>query len=85
MTCVWVCWIVYMHQHVTGKVLVHCVQGISRSATLVIAYLMLKHHMTVQNAVRLVRAQREIWPNQGFLQQLCQFDETLRKSGHFSK
>lgn len=67
-----------------GKVFVHCVQGISRSATLVIAYLMLKDRMTVQSAVRLVRSKREICPNPGFLQQLCNFDQTLRKAGHFT-
>ena len=73
----------YQQDCVAGKVLVHCVQGVSRSATLTIAYLMLKHHMTVQVATRLVRAQREIFPNPGFLQQLCKLDQTLKKAGHF--
>ncbi|KAL5006718.1 hypothetical protein ScPMuIL_015524 [Solemya velum] len=68
-----------------GKVLVHCVQGVSRSATLVIAYLMIKCHMTVQDALRLVRSRREICPNDGFLQQLCHLNEELRKKGHFDK
>lgn len=63
----------------------HCVQGVSRSATLVIAYLMIKHHMTVQDALRLVRSKREICPNPGFLQQLCDLNEQLKKSGHFKK
>lgn len=40
--------------------------------------------MTVQDALRLVRDKREICPNPGFLQQLCNLDEKLRKSGHFS-
>ncbi|KAH9518822.1 Dual specificity protein phosphatase 3 [Bulinus truncatus] len=66
-----------------GKVFVHCVQGVSRSATLVIAYLMIKSHMTVQDAVRLVRSKREISPNPGFLQQLCNLNEKLKKSGNF--
>ncbi|CAG5123930.1 unnamed protein product [Candidula unifasciata] len=66
-----------------GKVFVHCVQGVSRSATLVIAYLMIKKHMTVQEALRLVREKREICPNPGFLQQLCCLNEDLKKSGHF--
>ncbi|XP_059144831.1 dual specificity protein phosphatase 3-like isoform X2 [Physella acuta] len=68
-----------------GKVFVHCVQGVSRSATLVIAYLMIKHHMTVQDALRLVRSKREICPNPGFLQQLCDLNEQLKKSGHFKE
>ncbi|KAL3841906.1 hypothetical protein ACJMK2_019995 [Sinanodonta woodiana] len=67
-----------------GKVMVHCVQGVSRSATILIAYLMLKQKMTVQQAVRSVRAKREICPNDGFLQQLCNLNENLKKKGHFS-
>ncbi|RUS77048.1 hypothetical protein EGW08_015185 [Elysia chlorotica] len=66
-----------------GKVFVHCVQGVSRSATLVIAFLMIKRHMTVQDALRLVRSKREVCPNPGFLQQLCQLHERLKKEGHY--
>ncbi|KAK7098584.1 dual specificity protein phosphatase 3-like [Littorina saxatilis] len=67
----------------SGKVLVHCVQGMSRAATLTIAYLMLKRHMTLQDATRLVREKREICPNQGFLLQLCKLDQSLRTAGHY--
>ncbi|ESP04713.1 hypothetical protein LOTGIDRAFT_135743 [Lottia gigantea] len=66
-----------------GEVYVHCVQGVSRSATIVIAYLMIKHHMTAQDALRLVRSKREVCPNDGFLQQLCDLNTKLTKSGHF--
>lgn len=65
------------------KVMVNCKVGASRSATLVLAYLMIQHHMIVQQAVRLVRVKREICPNDGFLQQLCDLYEKLKKSGHF--
>lgn len=68
-----------------GKVLVNCKVGASRSATIVIAFLMLKRHQPVQNAVRLVREKREICPNDGFLQQLCDFNEVLKKKGHFKE
>jgi len=61
-----------------GKVLVHCREGISRSATLVIAYLMMKKGMTAKEAVRLVRNKRQIYPNDGFLGQLCDLDLRLR-------
>lgn len=60
-----------------GKVLVHCRQGISRSATLVIAFLMIKRGMNVQEAVRRVRNRREVIPNEGFLKQLCVLNEIL--------
>lgn len=39
--------------------------------------------MTVQEAVRMVRSKREIAPNEGFLQQLCNLNDKLHNSGHF--
>ncbi|XP_076355040.1 dual specificity protein phosphatase 3-like isoform X2 [Tachypleus tridentatus] len=62
-----------------GKVLVHCRQGISRSATLVLAFLMIKRHLTAQEAMRTVRSKREIIPNDGFLKQLCLLNDKLTK------
>jgi len=53
-----------------GKVMVHCREGISRSATLVLAYLINRKGMPVGDAVRSVRRKRQIYPNDGFLQQL---------------
>ncbi|ROI69451.1 Dual specificity protein phosphatase 26 [Anabarilius grahami] len=53
-----------------GKILVHCHVGISRSATLVLAYLMLKQNMTLVEAIKKVKDERGIYPNQGFLRQL---------------
>lgn len=63
-----------------GKVLVHCRAGISRSATLVCAFLMLKKCLSVQEAIRTVRKNRAIIPNDGFLQQLCDLNERLHKT-----
>lgn len=60
-----------------GQVLVHCHAGISRSATIVAAYLMIKRHMTAQEAIRVIRTHRSIRPNSGFLQQLCDLNESL--------
>lgn len=64
-----------------GRVLVHCVCGISRSATLVVAFLMLKRGMNVQSAVSTIKKKRNIYPNQGFMSQLCDLDYELRKTG----
>uniref|UniRef100_A0A287CWD7 Dual specificity phosphatase 13B n=1 Tax=Ictidomys tridecemlineatus TaxID=43179 RepID=A0A287CWD7_ICTTR len=60
------------------KVLVHCVVGVSRSATLVLAYLMLHQQLSLRQAVITVREHRWIFPNRGFLHQLCQLDKKLR-------
>jgi protein-tyrosine phosphatase len=45
-----------------GKILIHCAQGQSRSATIVIAYLMKKHNWTFQESFSFVQKQRNIKP-----------------------
>ena len=42
------------------NVLVHCIAGVSRSATIVMAYLMKSQGMTLQQAHRLVKSKRPI-------------------------
>merc|ERR1712243_169380 len=62
-----------------GLVVVNCVMGWSRSATCVAAYLMMKHNMTATKALELIRQNRSIRPNAGFLQQLADLENTLSK------
>lgn len=62
-----------------GKVLVHCLVGMSRSATCVLAYLMIARKMTATEAIRTVRMHRDIRPNDGFLEQLADLDNELRR------
>ncbi|XP_073829119.1 dual specificity protein phosphatase 13B isoform X2 [Musca autumnalis] len=62
-----------------GKVLVHCLVGMSRSATCVLAYLMICRKMTAVEAIRKVRMHRDIHPNDGFLQQLADLDMELKR------
>ncbi|KAF8914162.1 protein-tyrosine phosphatase-like protein [Gymnopilus junonius] len=58
-----------------GVVLVHCVQGISRSAAVVAAYLMWSRRIPVAQALDIVRSARDhIWPNPGFHEQLVLFE-----------
>lgn len=60
-----------------GKVAVHCVQGMSRSAALVIGYLMLKQGMGLEEAITVIRKERAVFPNDGFLKQLIVLDHKL--------
>ncbi|OQR74316.1 dual specificity protein phosphatase 3-like [Tropilaelaps mercedesae] len=62
----------------SGKVLVHCLMGMSRSATLAIGFLMLRRGMTVEQALTTVRGHRGVRPNNGFLHQLIQLDNRIR-------
>ncbi|XWS22674.1 hypothetical protein CRYUN_Cryun29cG0056300 [Craigia yunnanensis] len=56
-----------------GKVLVHCCQGVSRSTSLVIAYLMWRKGQSFEDAFQYVKAARGVTnPNTGFALQLLQ-------------
>uniref|UniRef100_A0A3B4WKU9 Si:ch211-223p8.8 n=1 Tax=Seriola lalandi dorsalis TaxID=1841481 RepID=A0A3B4WKU9_SERLL len=63
------------------KVFVHCAVGVSRSAALVLAYLMLHHRLTLLSSIRCVQEKRWIFPNRGFLRQLIALDRQLRDKG----
>jgi hypothetical protein len=59
-------------------VYVHCRRGISRSATIVIAYLMWKMKLKFEEAYEFLRARRKIvCPNNGFIAQLKKFEENI--------
>ncbi|XP_069609125.1 dual specificity protein phosphatase 13A [Ranitomeya imitator] len=72
----------FIHKALTtpgARLLVHCVVGISRSATLVLAYLMIHHQISLIQAIRTVQEKRWISPNTGFLRQLMHLGEELRQ------
>ena len=65
------------------KILVHCMAGASRSATIVIAYLMWNQKMSYHNALNLVKDKRFIvFPNPGFRDQLQLFEKELIKNNY---
>jgi protein-tyrosine phosphatase/rhodanese-related sulfurtransferase len=80
-----------LDENMRGKenvVLVHCAQGVSRSATIVIMFLMRATGMSVDDAKEFVKQQRNIIePNEGFLKELRDFDRRqkkfFRRSTHF--
>nr|XP_034353970.1 dual specificity protein phosphatase 13 isoform X5 [Arvicanthis niloticus] len=62
-----------------SRVLVHCAMGVSRSATIVLAFLMIFENLTLVDAIQTVQAHRDICPNSGFLRQLQVLDNRLRR------
>ncbi|VDO05842.1 unnamed protein product [Rodentolepis nana] len=61
-----------------GKTAVHCMAGISRSATIVLAYLMKYQRLNLAEAYNRVMSIRPcIQPNLGFWRQLIAYEESL--------
>ena len=59
-------------------VLVHCQAGISRSSTIVIAYIMATKKITLKDAIEFVRKNRpSVTPNEGFMTQLQEYEVKL--------
>ena len=65
------------------KIYIHCLFGISRSPTIVIAYLMWKTHFNFEDIYNFVKKRRpNIEPNKGFISQLKQFNNMLKDNNY---
>ena len=60
------------------NVYVHCHAGVSRSTTMIIAYLMKYKNMSLESALMLCRKKRPmVNPNSGFMEQLRDYEQEL--------
>lgn len=67
-------------------VLIHCKAGVSRSATLAIAYIMKSCDMTAIQACLFVQRQRScVAPNPGFMKQLVEYEKRLQAEKQHSQ
>ena len=61
-----------------GKTMVHCHAGISRSATICLAYIMYNENLDLNTAFEFVKSRKhEISPNLSFMQQLVTFEKEV--------
>ncbi|CAD8096556.1 unnamed protein product [Paramecium sonneborni] len=63
------------------NVLVHCYAGISRSSSLIIAYLLKCQGYSLKEAINKIKSQRpQVDPNDGFLEQLKEYEDKLKST-----
>ena len=61
-----------------GRVLIHCYAGVSRSASVLIAYLMKSQKMKFEDALNLLKSKRgKVNPNSGFVEQLKEYEKEI--------
>jgi len=65
-------------ENANGKVFVHCLGGVSRSPTIVIAFLMKKEKKRFEEIKKFVKSKRiHMSPNDGFLAQLKEYERKI--------
>lgn len=65
----------------SNRILVHCMEGVSRSPTVICLYLMKVKNMTMEEALSYIQSKRSIIkPNNAFLDQLKIYENFLKTS-----
>ncbi|KAF6035667.1 hypothetical protein EB796_006023 [Bugula neritina] len=63
-----------------GTVLVHCLDGVSLSSTIIVVYLLIRTTLDINTAIKVVRAVRPFAnPNHGFRRQMEDWSREERK------
>lgn len=66
-------------------VFVHCSKGVSRSSTIVLAYLISYHKYSLKDALNFIKTKRPmVQPNCGFVSKLIDFEKTVNKDNKSS-
>ena len=61
-----------------GNILIHCMQGKSRSTTLLMAYLIKYKKEDINSSYKILKAKRRLtMPNLGFMQQLREYEKSI--------
>lgn len=69
----------FIDGNIANNIYIHCQMGVSRSATIVIAYLMWKMRMSLDNAIQYVKSKRPcIKPNIDFIESLRMYEMQLQ-------
>jgi len=64
-----------------GLLVINCLVGLSRSATVLTAALMINNKWTAKRALRKLRQKRPVKPNLGFMVQLLSLEQSLLEQG----
>ena len=63
-----------------GNILIHCMEGKSRSTTLLMAYLIKCQNENTNSAYKILKSKRQLtMPNLGFMYKLREYEKTLNK------
>ncbi|SBT42735.1 protein tyrosine phosphatase, putative (PTP1) [Plasmodium ovale wallikeri] len=76
----------FIHSYISKKqaVLILCSHGISRSSTISLAYLMGKQNYYLNEAFSFIMQKKNIYPNIGFIEQLCKYEKSVKNKSSFS-